>query len=59
MENHFLAHTNFLNSDEISVADLMAVTELSQLEVCIYVSPFVAHTSLISEMYVSDLFATI
>ena len=32
-DRYFLANTKFISSNEISVADLMAVTEFSQLEV--------------------------
>ena len=32
-DKHFLANTKFISSDEISIADLLAVTEFLQLEV--------------------------
>ena len=31
MEEHFLKETKFVNSDQISIADLLAVCELTQL----------------------------
>ena len=31
MESHFLKETKFINSDHISIADLLAVCELTQL----------------------------
>ena len=36
-DKYFLANTKFISSDEISIADLLAVTEFSQLEVQFFV----------------------
>lgn len=33
-EEYFIKNTPFISSENISIADLMAVEELSQLEVC-------------------------
>lgn len=33
METYFLSNSEYISSEEISIADILAVTELSQLEV--------------------------